>query len=148
MAEGRKSLRRPADALLVAVLCAAVSAAPQVVGGAEVFLDLTRPHAASARAIKASDIARGSVSYDGGEEDRWIVTNPYFPSDRNFFSMIYDAACAPDGTLLIADGYNNRVRTVNGSRLTDWLGMQGDRGEKDINGPARGATCGGREGCA
>jgi len=102
MTGGRKGSRRAAGALLAAILCVAVAAAPRIAGGADVFLELTTPYAASARTMRASDIARGSVAYDGGEDDRWIVTNPYLPGDRNFFSMIYGAACALDGTVCVA----------------------------------------------
>lgn len=46
----------------------------------------------------------------------------------------------PDGRLLIADSVNNLLRTVDGKRLTDWLGVQGERGRSDINGLAQGAS--------
>ena len=69
------------------------------------FLELTVPKATSVRVIKGTDpvhLSRG-IGFDGvTENDRWLVTNPYLPGDRRFFSMIYGAACSPDGTLYVA----------------------------------------------
>ncbi len=80
-----------------------VAATPGVspVSGAAKFIELTTPQATGPRAITQKDIARGFMLYDGGG-GRWKVTNPYLPGDRNFLSMIYRAAAAPDGTLLVA----------------------------------------------
>ena len=62
-----------------ALLARAATETPPIFSGTATFLELTTPQAASARPLKASDIVHGSISYDGGEEDRWIVTNPYLP---------------------------------------------------------------------
>lgn len=69
------------------------------------FLELTVTQATSVRAMKSSDMRqdRGGVWFDGvTEEDRWLITNPYLPGDRRFFTMIYGATCSSDGTLYVA----------------------------------------------
>ena len=91
-----------ASMVLAIALCvvAAIPGVSPVSGGAAKFIELTTPQAGT-RVITQKDIARGFMSYDGGG-GRWKVTNPYLPGDRNFLSMIYGAASAPDGTLFVA----------------------------------------------
>ena len=91
-----------ASMVLAIALCvvAAIPGVSPVSGGAAKFIELTTPQAGT-RVITQKDIARGFMSYDGGS-GRWKVTNPYLPGDRNFLSMIYGAASAPDGTLFVA----------------------------------------------
>jgi sugar lactone lactonase YvrE len=68
------------------------------------FLELTAPQGTSVRAKKPSDVCgHTGICVDGlTEEDRWHIANPYLPGDHRFFSMIYGAACSPDGTLYVA----------------------------------------------
>lgn len=75
-------------------------------GEVVLFLDLAVPQATSVRAFTSSNYrprGGGVAEFDGTtEEDRWLVTNPYLPGDRRFFSMIYGAACSLDGALYVA----------------------------------------------
>lgn len=92
----------PAQGILKGLVAAIPGVSP-VSGGAEPFLELTTRQASGPRVITQGDIARGYMNYDGDKEDfRWKVTNPYLPGDRNFLSMIYGIASAPDGTLFVA----------------------------------------------
>jgi hypothetical protein len=96
----RDVLRRAAEVLRAAALFAAVLAAPDQSGGARLFLELTAPQATSVRAVKGSDACHPSVCVDGGgAQDRWLVTNPYLPGDRSFFSMTYGAASVLSGVV-------------------------------------------------
>ena len=90
----------PAQDFLTSLFPAIPGVSP-VSGAAAKFIELTTPQATGPRAITQKDIARGFMLYDGGG-GRWKVTNRYLPGDRNFLSMIYRAAAAPDGTLLVA----------------------------------------------
>jgi hypothetical protein len=99
-----------------------------VSGTAEKFLELTTPYVSGARALTQKDIARGFMGYDGNAEDfRWNVTNPYLPGDRNFVSMIYNAACAKDGTLFVtANGVVSASETGRPPRANrDWYADNG-----------------------
>lgn len=79
-------------------------------------LELTTPQAASVHAMKGSDICHPTVCVDGGgEDDRWLVTNPYLPRDRSFLSMIYGTACSADGTLYVAG--NGVVSAAEAKRI-------------------------------
>jgi len=77
---------------------------------------------------------------DGRVEQLLSATKGYANSGKLRVEYLSGMAYLPDGTLLIADSYNNLLRTLNGTRRSDWLGVQGDNGEKDINGPAPGAS--------
>lgn len=73
-------------------------------GEVMLFLELTAPQTTSVRAKKPSDVCEHTgICVDNlTEEDHWLIANPYLPGDHRFFSMIYGAACSPDGTLYVA----------------------------------------------
>jgi sugar lactone lactonase YvrE len=73
---------------------------------------------------------------DGRVEQLLSATKGYANSGKLGVETLSGMTYLPDGTLLFADAQNNLLRTLNGTRLSDWLGVQGDKGDKDINGPA------------
>ena len=98
-----------------AATAAALRAAGSQSGGTGPYLELTTPQATAVRAMKGSDVCHGAVCVDGGgTNDRWLVTNPYLPGDRQFLSMIYGVACSPDGTVYV--GANGVVSAADTGR--------------------------------
>jgi hypothetical protein len=73
---------------------------------------------------------------DGRVEQLLSATKGYANSGKLGVETLSGMTYLPDGTLLFADAQNNLLRTLNGTRLSDWLGVQGEKGDKDINGPA------------
>jgi hypothetical protein len=73
---------------------------------------------------------------DGQVEQLLSATKGYANSGKLRVEYLSGMAYLPQGTLLFADAPNNLLRTLNGTRLSDWLGVQGSKGDKDINGPA------------
>ncbi len=73
---------------------------------------------------------------DGRMEQLLSATKGYANSGKLRVEFLSGMVYLPNGTLLIADDSNNLLRTLSGSRLSDWLGKQGSKGDEDINGPA------------
>ena len=108
-----------------------------------VVLDpLGRPVVGGSLSVPSVDIYSNvhRLHPDGRVEQLLSARKGYANSGQLRVEYLTGLAYLPDGTLLIADGFNNLLRTLSGGRLTDWLGVPGDRGERDINGPARGAS--------
>lgn len=71
---------------------------------------------------------------DGRVEQLFSARKGYANSGQLRMEFLSGLAFLADGRLLIADDPNNLLRTVDGKRLTDWLGAPGDAGDKDVNG--------------
>ena len=73
---------------------------------------------------------------DGRIEQLLSATKGYANSGTVGIEYLSGLAYLPDGRILIADDPNNLLRTLDGNRLTDWLGGKpGESGQdKDIDG--------------
>jgi hypothetical protein len=69
--------------------------------GRGLFVELTTLQGSAARTITSKD-APTAREFSPDERSRWILTNPYQPTDRRFFSFIFHIAPGPDGTLFLA----------------------------------------------
>jgi sugar lactone lactonase YvrE len=77
---------------------------------------------------------------DGRVEQLLSATKGYSNSGKLGVEYISGMAYLSNGTLLVADDYNNLLRALSGTRLSDWLGKQRDKGDEDIDGPASQAS--------
>lgn len=77
---------------------------------------------------------------DGRVEQLFSATKGYSNSGMLRMEYMSGMAYLPDGTLLVADDSNNLIRALSGTRLSDWLGKQGSKGDVDIDGPASQAS--------
>jgi sugar lactone lactonase YvrE len=71
---------------------------------------------------------------DGRTEQLLSATLGYASSGELRASDLGGLAYLPDGRLLMADGYNDLLRTVDGKTLTDWLGARTRTDPPDVDG--------------